>query len=67
VHAPPVQVAASVADFFDAAYDAPGTAIIAANAMAAATLIFMLMRVLPRGVASTPNAAHHAGAPMNKS
>jgi len=34
---------------FDAAYDALGMATIAANAMAAAKVIFEVMRVLPRG------------------
>jgi hypothetical protein len=38
--------------FFDAAYDALGTATIAANAMAASTLIFEIMRSPPTGVAS---------------
>jgi hypothetical protein len=77
VHAPPVQLVGSVADLcFDAAYDAPGTATIAANAMAAKALIFKLMRVLPRGsimangnvcAVADPTRREHAALPMNNS
>jgi hypothetical protein len=57
VHPPPAQLAGFVSPVsldaaplcFDAAYDAPGTATIAANATAATTLIFKLMKALPPG------------------
>ena len=61
VHPPPVQLAGFVSPVsldaaplcFDAAYDALGTATIAANAIAATTtLIFEVMRSSPTGVAS---------------
>ena len=82
MHAPPAQEAGLVYPdsvdaaplCFDAAYDAPGMATIAANAMAAATVIFM--RTSHRGVASRQtemstllltHAAQHAALLMNSS
>jgi len=68
VHPPPVQEAGSVADLcFDAAYDAPGMATIAANAMAAAKVIFEVIRVLPGGgiMANGNVCAVAAPAPRN--
>jgi hypothetical protein len=54
VHPPPAQLAGFVASLaaplcFDAAYDAPGTATIAANAIAATRLIFEVIEGLPEG------------------
>src|SRR5215471_18801282 len=57
VHAPPSHLVTSLDESLalalDAANDALGTATIAANAMAAATVIFEAMRILPKKRGST--------------
>ncbi len=84
VHPPPVQLAGFVSPVsldaaplcFDAAYDALGTATIAANAIAATTLIFILMRASHRGsimangsvyAVAAPYAGQHVALLMNSS
>jgi hypothetical protein len=53
----PVSVDAAPLCFCDAAYDALGTETIAANAMAASTLIFEAIRIPPTRVAVSPTHA----------